>query len=237
VTRDNGIIELLGAGQAVFGMFAPEQSDEGGRAAAANDQADFVFYSLEEGPWDIATMDSFISSMADASGAGPAHAVTLRIPPIRDDRGAARAHVAEGMASDVQGIVFPHVESGRDVEDAVSSMGDRLWPTNPSGDVLSVVQIEDKVGVARAREIVGAPGVGLVLPGQGDLRRAYEGDLEAVEAAVQTVLAACKELRVPCGVTAGVDDITERLEQGFKMIIVTQPEALGVGLAASGRGG
>ena len=100
-----------------------------------------------------------------------------------------------------------------------------------------MVQIEDKVGVARAREIVGAPGVGLVLPGQGDLRRAYEGDLEAVEAAVQTVLAACKELRVPCGVTAGVDDITERLEQGFKMIIVTQPEALGVGLAASGRGG
>ena len=44
MTRDNGIIELLGAGQAVFGMFSPEQSDEGGRAAAANDQADFVFY-------------------------------------------------------------------------------------------------------------------------------------------------------------------------------------------------
>ena len=58
---------------------------------------------------------------------------------------------------------------------------------------------------------------------------------EAVEAAIQSVLAACKEFDVPCGITAGVDDIAERIEQGFRMIIVTQPEALAVGRAAAGR--
>ena len=59
--------------------------------------------------------------------------------------------------------------------------------------------------------------------------------MEAVENAIQTVLAACKEFAVPCGITAGVDDIAERLEQGFMLIIVTQPEALAVGKAAAGR--
>ena len=63
------------------------------------------------------------------------------------------------------------------------------------------------------------------------------GDMEAVEEAIQTVLAACKEFDVACGITAGIDDIGERLAQGFKLIIVNQPEALSVGLEESGRGG
>ena len=59
--------------------------------------------------------------------------------------------------------------------------------------------------------------------------------MEAVENAIQTVLTACKEFDVVCGITAGVDDIADRLEQGFGMIIVTEPEAVAVGLAAAGR--
>jgi 2-keto-3-deoxy-L-rhamnonate aldolase RhmA len=101
--------------------------------------------------------------------------------------------------------------------------------------VLNVILIEDQIGIERAREIVSAPGVGVAIPGPGDLGRAYEGDMEAVENAIQTVLAACAEFDVPCGITAGVDDIARRVEEGFMMIIVTQPEALAVGLAAAGR--
>ena len=55
--------------------------------------------------------------------------------------------------------------------------------------------------------------------------------------AIQTVLAACKEYHVACGVTAGVDDIAARLEQGFRVIIVTDPAALEVGREAAGRTG
>ncbi len=229
------IIELLEAGQPVFGMFAPEQSADGGVAAAANTETDFIFYSLESGPWDIPTMERFMASMAEAAGPEGAHPVTLRIPPIRDDREAARVHLAEGLAAGVGGLVLPHVESADEVALASEVVGDRLWPANPDGDVLNVILIEDQAGVEIADQIVAAPGVGVAIPGPGDLRRAYEGDMEAVENAIQRVLAACKEFDVPCGITAGPDDIATRLEQGFRMIIVTRPEALAVGLSASGR--
>lgn len=233
----NDIIDLLASGQPVFGMFAPEMSAEGGVAAAGNTETDFIFYSLESGPWDIPTMETFIASMTEASGPDGPHPVTLRIPPIREDRAAGRMHLEEGIAAGVNGIVLPHVEGPEEIAMVNEVVGDRLWPLNPDGDVLNIVLIEDQAGVEIAREIVSAPGVGVAIPGPGDLRRAYEGDMEAVENAIQTVLAACREFDVPCGITAGVDDIAMRLEQGFEMIIVTQPEALAVGLQASGRGG
>lgn len=236
VSNPNVIIELLSTGQPVFGMFAPEQSAEGGVAAAANTETDFIFYSLESGPWDIPTMETFIASMTEAAGAAGPHPVTLRIPPIREDHGAGRTHLMEGMAAGVNGIVLPHVEGPDEIAMVNEVFGDRLWPLNPDGDVLNIVLIEDQAGIADAREIVSAPGVGVAIPGPGDLRRAYEGDMEAVENAIQTVLAACKEFDVPCGITAGPDDIAMRLEQGFEMIIVTRPEALAIGLQASGRG-
>jgi 2-keto-3-deoxy-L-rhamnonate aldolase RhmA len=231
------LARLLAEGQAVFGMFARPQNTDGGRAAAANDETDFIFYSLESGPWDIPTMESFMTAMTEASGEKEPHPVTLRIPPIREDREVALAHISEGIAAGVEGIVFPHVESRADAELAVRSMGSRLWPISPSGDLINILLIEDQVGITAAREIVGTPGVSVAIPGPGDLRRAYEGDMEAVEEAIQTVLAACKEFDVACGITAGVDDIGERLAQGFRLIIVNQPEALSVGLEESGRGG
>lgn len=234
--HDNEIIRLLDSGRPVFGMFAPERSAEGGVEAARNTETDFIFYSLETGPWDIPTMEAFMRSMAEATAEGDPHPVVLRIPPIRDDREAARTHIGEGLAAGVDGLVLPHVESVEDVALATEAVGDRLWPSNPEGDLINVVLIEDQAGIARAREIVGAPGVGVAIPGPGDLSQAYEGDVEAVERAIQIVLAACRELDVPCGITAGPDDIAERLEQGFEMIIVTSPEALAVGLQASGRG-
>lgn len=236
--HDNDIIALLDSGQPVFGMFAPEQSAEGGVAAAGNTETDFIFYSLESGPWDIPTMEAFMASMEEATAEGTAHhPVVLRIPPIRDDRALAREHMTEGLAAGIDGLVLPHVESVEDVALATEAVGDRLWPVNADGDVVNVILIEDQAGIGRARDIVSAPGVGVAIPGPGDLRRAYEGDMEAVENAIQTVLAACKEFDVPCGITAGPDDIAERLEQGFEMIIVTSPDALAVGLEASGRGG
>ena len=87
----------------------------------------------------------------------------------------------------------------------VEWIGDAGWPANPGGEVVNVLLIEDQAAVALAREIVAAPGVSVVIPGPGDLRRAYNRDMEAVENAIQSVLAACKEFDVPCGITAGVE--------------------------------
>ena len=109
------------------------------------------------------------------------------------------------------------------------------WPGNPDGHLISFLLIEDQIGIDNVREIVSTPGVSAVSPGPGDLRRVYDGDMEKVEEAIQIVLAACLEFDVPCGVTAGVDDIAMRIEQGFRVFIVTQPEAVAVGMAAAGR--
>ena len=229
------LVQLLADGQAVFGIFSGDHTAEQGAVMVQNRETDFVFYSLESGPFDIPAMQGYMAGMADAAVEGGPHPVTLRIPPIRDGEEAAMDHVRQGLAAGVEGIVFPHVETAEEAAAAISSLGADLWPDNPIGHLVNILLLEDQVAVQNAREIVSTPGVSVAIPGPGDLRRAYEGDMEAVEEAIQTVLAACKEFDVACGITAGVDDIAERLEQGFRLIIVTNADALAVGREAAGR--
>jgi 4-hydroxy-2-oxoheptanedioate aldolase len=126
--------------------------------------------------------------------------------------------------------VFPHVEDRAQAELAVAAMKSAGPKETPS-----ILIIEDRVGVANAKEIVSTPGVDIVFPGPGDLRRAYDGDLVAVEKAIQTVLSACKEFQVVCGITAGPADIEKRLNEGFRVFIVTDLDALPIGRRAASR--
>lgn len=226
---------LLADGQAVFGIFSREKTPEEGAELVANREPDFIFYSMETGPFDIPRMQAFMKGMTDNAGPEGTHATALRIPPIRDGHNEARERVAMGIESGVDSIVFPHVETAEEAMLVVQMMGTNGWPANEQGKLVNVLLIEDQVGIANAREIVNVPGVSVVIPGPGDLSRAYGGDQEATENAIQTVLAACLEFNIPCGITAGVNDIAERLNQGFQVIIVTEPEALSVGRRAAGR--
>ncbi len=264
--RGNPIVSLLESGDVVFGIFAGERTPESAAEMAKRDLVDFVFYSLESGPFDLPTMSAYQEALAspDAEGADRPHPIALRIPPIRDGRDNAAERTAAGLDAGVASIVFPHVESAEEARHAVASMRLRssgglrpepsakaarvfgvspdtyreragVWPLDPAGELVSMVLIEDRIGVERAVEIASVPGVSVVFPGPGDLRRAYEGDMEAVEAAIQTVLAACRETGVPCGITAGPEDIAARIGQGFRVFIVTSPDALAPGHAAAGR--
>jgi 2-keto-3-deoxy-L-rhamnonate aldolase RhmA len=236
MTTGTGIADLLRSGEAVFGIFPGAQTAEGGAAMAANSGMDFVFYSLENGPFDIPTMRSYMAAMAEALGPGaPRRPMALRIPPIGDEPDLALARVQEGLSAGVDAIVVPHVVSASNAAVAVSALGSDAWPGNPNGKLVSMLIVEDQAGIASVESIAAATGVSVVFAGPGDLRRAYDGDMEAVENAIQTVLAACKANEVACGITAGVDDIAERLDQGFRVFIVTQPEALAVGKRAAGR--
>lgn len=234
-TDASAVAALLADGQAVFGTFSGPTTREQGALMGQNRELDFVFYSLESGPFDIMTTELYIAGVAEGSGAEAPHPLILRVPPIRDGEDAARANVATALDAGVAAIVFPHVESSADAAVAVSAMGDELWPGNQAGSLLSILIIEDRSGVERADDIVATPGVSVVFAGPGDLRRSYEGDMEAVEAAIQTVLAACQAHEVPCGITAGVDDIAERIGQGFRMFIVNDAAAVSAGRAAAGR--
>ena len=262
----NRVASLLADGQVVFGIFSGERTPETAMEMAQQELADFIFYSLERGPFDLPTMSAYQEALSPpgARGAANPHPVLLRIPPIRDGMDEAAERTAAGLDAGTYGIVFPHVETADEARHAVASMrpagagglrGDPdpeaarvfgvapedyaaradVWPLEPRGELVSMLLIEDKVGIENALEITSVPGISIVSPGPGDLRRAYEGDLEAVEGAIQTVLAACLEAGVPCGITAGPEDIAMRIEQGFRVFIVTSPEALAVGHEAAGR--
>jgi hypothetical protein len=64
-------------------------------------------------------------------------------------------------------------------------------------------------------------------------------DEAAWEAAIQKVLAACKEFSVPCGYPANATDIEKRIQQGFSVFIIGWGEAgfkaVDIGKKATGR--
>ena len=233
--RANPMVDLLAEGEAVFGIFSGDKTPEQAARMARITELDFVFYSLESGPFDIPTMQEYMKALTDSSADGIGHPVALRVPPIRGGHDAARWHVREGLAAGVASIVFPHVETVEDATLAVSEMSDELWPGNPDGRLVNMLLIEDSLGLANVRDILSTNGVSIVFPGPGDLRRLFDGDMEAVENAIQHVLAACKEFHVPCGITATADDVAERLEQGFRVFIMRDEEGVLAGLAAAGR--
>lgn len=235
--RRRPLRDLLAAGTPVFGAFAVERSGDGGRRAAADPDLDFVFYDLEEAEWDMGALRAFVEASLESAGGGGPPEVLLRIPPVAPDPAKARVRVAEALEAGVHGLILPHVESPADVATVAQEVGARLWAGDREGDgdVLVVAQIESRPAVERAGEIAGTRGVGVVLPGQADLRRSYGGDEAAVQAAVDGVLAAARGAGVPCGVTAGRRDMETRLHQGFEFIIGVESGAAALGRAASDR--
>jgi 4-hydroxy-2-oxoheptanedioate aldolase len=104
-----------------------------------------------------------------------------------------------------------------------------VWPLNPDGELVAWAIVESKEGLATVREIAAVKGLGVLFPGAGTLRGVYtttgaDGqrafDSAGWEAAIQQVLAACKEFKVACGYPAAADDIELRMRQGFSVFIM-----------------
>ncbi len=123
-----------------------------------------------------------------------------------------------------------------------------LWPLNPNGELVNFTIVESKEGLARVREIAAVKGIGVLFPGAGTLRGVFTStdangqrvfDEKGWEAAIQSVLAACKEFNVACGYPATANDIELRMQQGFSMFIINWGEqgfkAVDIGRKASGR--
>jgi 2-keto-3-deoxy-L-rhamnonate aldolase RhmA len=123
-----------------------------------------------------------------------------------------------------------------------------LWPLNPGGELVSWAIVESKEGLAKVREIAAVKGLAVLFPGAGTLRGVFtttgaDGqrtlDSAGWEAAIQQVLAACKEFNVPCGYPATADDIEMRMKQGFSVFIMNWGpggfKAVETGRKASGR--
>jgi 4-hydroxy-2-oxoheptanedioate aldolase len=123
-----------------------------------------------------------------------------------------------------------------------------LWPLGPDGELVNWTIVESREGLARVREIAAVPGIGVLWPGAGTLRGLFtttgpDGqrvfDADGWEAAIQQVLAACKEFNVACGYPANENDIETRLQQGFSVFVMGWGEAgfrtVDAGRRAAGR--
>ena len=123
-----------------------------------------------------------------------------------------------------------------------------VWPLNPNGELTNWTIVESKAGLAKVREIAAVKGISVLFPGAGTLRGVFsttdaEGkrtfDAEGWEAAIQQVLAACKEFNVQCGYPATENDIETRMKQGFSVFIMNWGDAgfraIDIGRRVAGR--
>lgn len=105
-----------------------------------------------------------------------------------------------------------------------------VWPLNPSGQLLAVLQIESLSGIERIDEILDIPGIGAIFLGPTDLAASIGADgpnAPEVEALVQDVLGTCLARSIPCGypIVAATQDqanqeTARRLREGFTMLAV-----------------
>ena len=123
-----------------------------------------------------------------------------------------------------------------------------LWPLDPQGELINWTIVESREGLAHVREIAQVKGIGVLWPGAGTLRGVFSTtgpdgkrvvDETAWEAAIQKVLAACKEFDVPCGYPANPGDIEMRMQQGFSVFVMPWGDqgfkAIDIGRRVAGR--
>ncbi len=109
-----------------------------------------------------------------------------------------------------------------------------LWPLNPDGELLLIVQIESKKAVENLEEILSVPGIGAVFVGPADLQcdLGYCGQgvtmpgvgappaailVPEAEELIQRALAICKRRNIPVGITTSPFDAVQRVKQGFNL--------------------
>ena len=127
---------------------------------------------------------------------------------------------------------------------------------NKDGELVNWTIVESKEGLAHVKEIAAVKGIGVLWPGAGTLRGVFSSpklgadgkpeigpngrpvmvqDTVAWEAAIQQVLSACQQFKVPCGYPANnADEVELRYKQGFRVFVAGWGEN-GFGMVKHGR--
>ncbi|WP_250905692.1 HpcH/HpaI aldolase/citrate lyase family protein [Nonomuraea sp. NEAU-A123] len=119
-----------------------------------------------------------------------------------------------------------------------------VWPLDPDGEILVAIMIEDQRGIENLPDILDqVPGIGLVLPGEGDLSQELgvprQYDHPRVMESKRRILEVCAERGVAVGhphVTA--DNVKQVIEDGYRFLMtapVRSYPGLDLGRALTGR--
>jgi hypothetical protein len=253
------LLQLWESDQVAFGIYAPNEQPltreerragerrapvytvEGGRALAENALLDYVFLDLE-GAYDGDAVRALAEGLASETATSQ-KALLVRIPPIeRAGVEATRARVIEIMAAGADGVVFPHVTSPEQASLAaamVAETGASVWsPTNPNGNKIAMIMIEDPDALGRVTEFADVPGISILACGIGSLTQAMGGDREAAEAGNLRVLAESNRVGLANMITANPRNLDQRLEEGFPALLMsgsTADDLIRTGRTAAGR--
>lgn len=256
--HENVLIDLWATGTPAFGIFVPNErpltaeqrrsgerqapvyTREGGERLARNPLYDFLFLNLEGG-YDAGAVAAIAEGLRSPDAVSR-KTLLVRIPPIeRDGEEVTRTRVREILAAGADGVVLPHIRSPAEARTAVSffaEAGADVWsPSNPAGEILAMIMVEDAGALAAVTEIANTPGYSILACGIGSLTSAL-GDREAAEAGNQEVLAHAKRVGLADMITANSRDIEERVQQGFLALLMQGADAdetILIGRAAAGR--
>ncbi len=256
--HQNTIIDLWAQGKPAFGVYAQNENPgprgqrgqppqpavytrEGGEKLAMNPLYDFVFLNLE-GHYDPAAVKAMSDGLRSARASGR-KTLIVRIPPIDKDGAAATgARVKEILDAGADGVTIPHIRSLAEARQAIGFFEQakaNVWsPSNPRGEKLAMLMLEDPAAVAQAKEIADLKGYSILACGIGSLAQALGGDRAAAEAGTRTVLAEATRAKLPDMLTANPQDVEQRVKEGFLALLMQGPtadEAIALGRAAARR--
>jgi 4-hydroxy-2-oxoheptanedioate aldolase len=121
-----------------------------------------------------------------------------------------------------------------------------VWPLNPNGELIVWAIVESRAGLDKVREIAATPGLGVLWAGAGTLGGVFtpqnadgsrgQRDEAGYQAALASVLAACKEFRVACGFPASNPADVERLmAEGWSVFVMQSRNENGFAAIEAGR--
>lgn len=231
------------------------------KETVAYKRADFLF---TQGTSD--TFLRYIEEIKKAGGSMHTHPFTAKIGIWHADPAKANTAIVRQLNAGHVNVNAEEVSSAQEVRDVIKAMrfasngGTRpdtglsaaaaywgltvdqykqkadVWPLNKKGELFLSVIIESKEGIAKAREIVSEPGVGQVFVGYGTLGGVFRDDPAGREAGTATILAACKEYKVPCGFpTNNPTEMEQRYKEGWRVFIQQRRDSLAMGAIETGR--
>jgi 2-keto-3-deoxy-L-rhamnonate aldolase RhmA len=263
--HQNPVIDLWAQGKPAFGVYAPNErprdpnappavpgagrgptlpplyTKEGGEKLAMNPLYDYVFLNLE-GAYEPAAVKAISEGLRSAKAAGR-KTLIVRIPPIdKDGPDAAKARVKEIFDAGADGVTIPHIVSFDEAKLALTffqaAKVDVWSPSNPKGEKLAMLMLEDPKAVEQARAVADLKGLSILACGIGSLTQALGGDRAGAEAGTQKVLVETKRAKIANMLTANAQDIEKRIKEGFLALLMQGPTAddtIKIGRAAVGR--
>ena len=241
---------------------APVYTVDGGRILAENPLYDFVFLNIE-GNYDVEAVRA-IGEGIRSDTAVSRKTFLVRIPTIeRDGAELTKERVQEVLDLGADGVVIPHIRGTEEAQLAISFFTDAgadVWsPSNPTGEIIAMLMLEDPDAIAEATQVADLAGVSILACGIGSLtgaisaqmREGVEGEMtdearatlrqEASSVAEEgniKVLDETKRVGIADMITANANNVEQRVQEGFLALLMSGDQAdstIELGRTAAGR--